>query len=75
MSFHDPATNYAEALDNLTEENWHTERALVEAEVALLREIIYTVASVNDSADGAAGEAARVSPEAADIVRRIFAEH
>jgi hypothetical protein len=33
MSFHDPATTYAEALENLTEENMHTERALIETEI------------------------------------------
>jgi hypothetical protein len=38
--FHDPASTYAEALENLTEENWHRERELIEAEVDHFKTLI-----------------------------------
>lgn len=36
MSFMDNAETYEQALDNLTAENWHTERELIERKVAEL---------------------------------------
>lgn len=72
MTFHDRPATYAEALENLTEENWHTERALIEAEVsrrlAISAEALERIAGkVERVADGVEDEASNLDLIAQDI--------